>query len=241
MKKIAFLLACLCSFLVAGIDFNEQKDIDKLVLAGLKTNIKNVDKNSGGVWYLSIAQRPKWDKYRNDEFELQSAIEQAYPILISEIEKYQSLIGSSTSTNLRIEFGEYDFSKEAFPLKRMMRAESYISYSGSTIGSYYDGARLSFNNAKGNDEFLPMPKEQAKLFLQKRKSSGGSVDRDLIAKYYFKISSSETSDKFLIGCMQSKGYTSNCQTLQGNIKGHIEKIEIIDPKDKEKVLGTLTY
>ncbi|MCT7562160.1 DUF4852 domain-containing protein [Aliarcobacter butzleri] len=237
MKKSVVLLSCLASFLFADIDFTNRKDVDKLAMAGLKDSINNIDEKSGGLWYLYRAQTTKWDKVKNDEFEIQDAISKAYPLFKNTIEKNQELIGKQTVVLVGVNFQDYDFSKESFEIGNLLDEKSYLEFYGD---EFSNGIKLSFDNTNAQGTFLAMNKEDAKQFVQKRKNSYGEVNRKLIAKYYFKIKSISSFDKNVIGCVYSKGRTNNCNALStSSVVGHIEKIEILD--DKNKVISTYSY
>lgn len=240
MGRFFYFFIFVSSMLFAEVNFSDPIDIDKLAIAGLKTNIKNIDKSSAGLWYLVHLQSQKWDKFRNDEFEIDGAITQAYPLLINDIEKYQSFISSSTNILLSIEFGDYDFSKEGFPLNNLMSTKHWLQYTGKNVVRPYGGdLHLVFENAN-NMHLLSMAKDEAKMFLQKRKS-GSYVNRKLTAKYYFKILSIDTPYDEIIGCSYSKGDNRSCNSLKPKVTSLIEKIEIIDEKNKDKVLAVYNY
>lgn len=237
MKKSFILLSCVSSLLFSDINLNDNKNVDKLAIAGLKENIASIDEKTAGLWYLNLVQYTKWDKVRNDEFEIQDAITGAYPIFKNNIEKNQELIGQSSEILLNVTFQDYDFSKESFQIANLADKNSYIKFYGDRLSR---GIKLSFDNVKDEGIFLTMNKDLAKQFVQKRKNSYGDINRKLIAKYYFKIRSISTPNENIIGCTYSKGRTNNCYVLdETTVVGHIDKIEILDEKDK--IITSVNY
>lgn len=237
MKKSFILLSCVSSLLFSDINLNDKKNVDKLAIAGLKENIASIDEKTAGLWYLRIAQYTKWDKVRNDEFEIQDAITGAYSIFKNNVEKNQELIGQSSEILLNVTFQDYDFSKESFQIANLVDKNSYINFYGQTLSS---GIKISFDNVKDEGIFLTMNKDLAKQFVQKRKNSWGEINRKLIAKYYFKIRSVSTPNENIVECTYSKGRANNCYNLgETTVVGHIDKIEILD--EKGKIFTSVNY
>lgn len=220
-KKIFFLLIS-CIFLNANeVDFNELKVLNEICLGGLGEHIQNSgNEDAFGLWYLYGYQRSKYDRVKNDEFERDDAIKSAYKIFVKKQKEYEGYIGENSILNLNITFGEYNFKEMNFPLATMTKS-SFIRYNDDPYDNQCSG-KLIFDNTKIENAILPMGKDEAKKFIQKRKSSSGSISRDLIAKYYYTIVSTETT-------MDETNYSARPHV---RVIGHINKLEILDKKEK---------
>jgi hypothetical protein len=232
MKKVLIFLTLIASLLLAeNINLDNSKIIDEIGVAGVYPKLKRLDPHAAGIWFLRGFYPAKWERVRNDEFELNDAINQAYNALKDySKEKYHQYINKSGTLNLRIRFGKYNFKGHYFPLKDLMTKDSYVKFYGDRLIYHGD---LFFENPGLAETKLYMKPSDAKIFLQSRKNSYGDVDRRLIAKYYYKIKKIDTDEKSIND--NTVGYHDKPIT---KIIGHIYKIEIIDQKTN-KVLRTI--
>jgi|GEM_PF-4447505 len=237
MKKmvIAGMLTVAVS-LFADVNMNDGKTVDMLGLEGIKSKLKTLDKSAAGRWYLYQAQYAKYKIVREDEFELDGAIEQAYTDLVTRVQSAETFIGKKSELRLGSEFSKYDFKKEQFPIS-LMSKNSYVSFGGDSLVTSYsrEGISLSFDNVNEAYAVLPMKKVDAKVFMKSRKDSRGNVNRDLTAKYSYIIKSIHTpTDNSIEKCQVN---FNNCDDLHEiKMVGHITKLEILD--ENGKVLHT---
>jgi hypothetical protein len=233
MKKIVIAgMLTLAVSLFAEVNMNDKKTIDLIGLDGLKKSISKVDKASAGRWFLYRGKNPTYRKVRNDEFELDGAIEEAYTEFISKINSTESFVGKTSELRLGSEFGKYNFKKKEFPIT-VMSKNSYVSFGGADIiiESYSSqGAKLSFDNVNNAHSVLPMVKADAKQFMKSRKNSRGNVDRSLTARYSYVIKSVKTPVDYIEKCKEN---FRNCQAQREvKIVGHITKLEILGKEGK---------
>jgi len=232
MKKLFFAILALVSIVFADVNFNDKNTVDDIGIAGTYPNFKLLDPNAAGVWFLRGKFPAKWEKVKNDEFELHDAIQKAYNTLKSIAKpKYDEFINKNASILMSTRFGKYNFQTKSFPLE-MMTKNSYFSYDGKNLVGTLD---IYFDNTGEKEQKLLMPPKQAKTFLQQRKDSDGYVDRRIYAKYYFTIKKINTDVDTI-----NSNTTNYWQYYNPDVKmiGHIYKIEIIDPKTN-KVIATI--
>jgi hypothetical protein len=236
MKKVVIAgMLTLGMSLFAEVNLNDNKTVDNIALAGLNGKIEKVDKSVAGRWYLYQGEYSTWKKVRNDEFELDGAIEEAYSAFIKTIKENKSLIGETGTLRLGSKFSKYDFKKQQFPIS-LMSKNSYVSFSGDKLAGYSNAVSLSFDNVNPSHAILPMVKSEAKTFIKSRKHNG-RVDRGLTARYSYVIKSIETPTKNINRCQEN---FRNCDYDLSDTKivGHITKLEIIGKN--EKILKTYT-
>jgi|AntDeeMinimDraft_4_1070355.scaffolds.fasta_scaffold08230_1 hypothetical protein len=144
--------------------------------------------------YMYIYRNDVWDRYRNDEFELQDKRDETQEIMKSRIASFD--VGESFVINTSFNFGEYDFSNEMFPVESIGES-AYFNQRRYNSKSFPSTYRVFFDNP-GMIGDLKMNKEQAKSFLNSRKSSYGSVDRSINVKMEFVIIETKTNPKDLV-------------------------------------------
>lgn len=131
--------------------------------------------------YMRIFRRNIWDKYRNDEFELESKRRETISMMKQRAATFSpdSLFLIQTS----FDFGNYDFDQNLFPLDSISESSffSYDKFSSYTLPGKY---KLGFTNPFMIGD-LYMNELDAKTFLQKRKNRSGYVDRKVYAKLFF--------------------------------------------------------
>ncbi|MEW5682373.1 MAG: DUF4852 domain-containing protein [Pseudomonadota bacterium] len=128
-----------------------------------------------------------YTKYRNDEFELASKRQAAVSKIKQTTEEFDETRVHQLFTEW--DFGTYDFEKSEFPLDSLTTTTSY-SFKQDSLrmpsNNFPREFRLYFTNPEviGN---LKMDPEAAKVFLQKKKNSRGTINRELPAMFYFKL------------------------------------------------------
>lgn len=151
-------------------------------------------------------RRDVWNKYRNDEFEINDKIAETIAMVKKRVSEF-SLDGEYT-IHTTFRFEDYDFTNEMFPLDSLTK-ESYYHPDGSAFsgrliewhGTETTNFYVFFENTDviGN---LDMPKDIAKQFLQSRKR-GSNVYRKVPAQLKFKIVKLGDEDSVLIAKLTS--------------------------------------
>ena len=229
MKKIvvAGMLSIAVS-LFADVNLNDEKTCDKVALFGLQSTLSKVDKAAAGRWYLKLAQESKYSEVRNDEFELDGAIEEAYTALEKTVKDSEKFVGQTGVLRLGSEFEKYDFKKQSFPIS-LMQKNSYINFSGEKLAAYRRSLVLTFDNINPKNAHLPMVKTDAKAFMKSRKQNG-YVNRKLTAKYTYTIKKVVSPTKNIESCREN---FYGCDYLSDvSVVGHITKLEILDKDNK---------
>ena len=224
-----FVFFILCLNLVFG-DFslsNEEK-VDELGIASVYPILSKLDKQSVSIWYLHGRYPAKWDRVKDDEFEFEDALNEAYEQLKKESKELYDHYKKETGVlNLNAKFKKYDFSNQCFPLE-VMDKNSFVDFYGHRM---VNNAKLIFNNTNPKGYCLPMDKKTAKGFVKSRKHDnwfGDKIDRRVTARYYYKIDKIKIDEGRLNSNRPSSIYTPNIA-----INGKIEKLEIIDPYTKK--------
>lgn len=221
--KIRFLAA---AFVFAsslyGLEINKE-EANRLGLCALASKASEMDKELLGKWYLYNMQKSKYDNVRNDEFELDGAINEGYELFMKLLDKNKECIGRKFSMNLSVRFGEYDFKNQRFPLDFLSK-DSYITFYGNNLPTGYITAY--FENANPDKNYLPMSKEEASKFVKARKNDWGDVNRELVAKVEFHVTEIE-----ITGNLRHYYGTDNYIGIKTN--NHIDSVKIVDGKGRE--------
>lgn len=183
MKKQILLIATLllCTSTQAH-DFNW----DNLMLAHSKLD-PAFDYEVMVDSYMKVYRKPVWNRYKNDEFELESKRQETIEIMRKRISSFN--LDEEFTIKTTFEFQMYDFKNEEFPLKKLSsnsyfhESNNKVHWSNSELGNTYS---VFFDNTEIMKN-LPMEKERAKLFIQNKKSSSGRINRRLPTDIKFKI------------------------------------------------------
>lgn len=155
---------------------------DNLMLAAVKLQ-PQFDYEANVDSYMELYRNDVWNRYRNDEFELQEKRHETIQMMKEKVSSFS--LGEEFVIYTKFEFGKYDFKNQLFPLDAL--SENVYFYdkewdSGSFPAKYV----VYFENPSkvGNIE---MNKEEARTFIQRRKSRSGHIDREVGAKLQFVI------------------------------------------------------
>ncbi|MGI6853573.1 DUF4852 domain-containing protein [Mesorhizobium sp. 1B3] len=127
--------------------------------------------------YMETYRPEVWSKFRNDEFELEEKREETLRMMkdrIAAADASETFIIQS-----RFEFGDYDFKNEKFDFRPF--ADGLFFKLDHCCTDLPRKIKVSFLNADLVDG-IQMAKDEAKAFLNSRKSSGGYVNRTVLAK-----------------------------------------------------------
>ena len=181
MKKILFLLMMLVSLSAQShpVSYND------LLLAAIKLDPHfsyeaNVDS------YMQRFRNDVWNRYRNDEFSLQDKRDETLKIMKDVIENFD--IDKVYEINTDFSVGDYNFENNEFPLNAI-GSTSYFSWrEGYPSSQNFPGTfRVYFNNTEVFEN-IAMEREEARTFIDSRRSSGGHINRSVSATFSFKIS-----------------------------------------------------
>lgn len=228
MKKFTALVV---SLLMVGALFAQVKALDKdngyfIYFKGSNTKITEEEYLN----YAKVVEAETYRKYRNDEFEWDEQFTLIKQKLDDSIKNAD--LDSTYTIVTSVEFGDYDFTNEGFPVT--IGEGTFFPIRG--FYNDYDATRESlFRKSLGfkldsfdKYNFFAMPKAEAKTFLQGRKARNGSVDREITLQITYKIAA-----------FDSKEYNSFKDLALSNnylpIVGIIETIEVYDSSDSRNV------
>lgn len=224
------------------IDIEDKTTIDMIGLYALKPKINELKNNKNELfnWYINSNQKlvDSFMKVKDDEFEVEDFKNKAYTDIINKINNVENFIGKESSFLLNVEFGEFNFDSNSFPIS-LLNKNSYVTFNGK---SFLGSIELSFNNTNSENAYLEMEKLKAKEFIKSRKNTYGTVNRKLHAKYYFTIIKIDEYkiDRILRQTNFDKWTGSRISKIDSYLKvvGHINKIELLD---NNKLLKTFTF
>lgn len=234
MKKIFLivLLGLTLPLCAQKLDLNNPKIIENFGANIVKEKLDTYDSVALGLWYLKTNYRSKWDRVKNDEFELDDAKVWAFEQFKKKLNKVPPINKDAEyHLYLSAKFGKYDFKSKRFPVEALVEG-TYMSYTGKGefVSSYYRDSKLEFENASIAYNYIPMSKIEAKKFIKNRKSSGGYVNRDIVAHYIYTIVSYEEDHEF----------TSDGSAMTLKFMGKLKSVEFMDKKRKN-ILHTVQY
>lgn len=138
------------------------------------TSLKLGEKNDYGYFiesYMKVFQRDIWQEYHNDEFSLENKKNEAIEHLKNQVERFD--LSEPFVITVPTIFRKYDFQENEF------------SYVPLPEGTYFPVEsthlwllKLKFNNAD-IIENISMEETEAQEFLEARKNSNGSINRNL--------------------------------------------------------------
>ena len=130
--------------------------------------------------YLYRFNNKVFEKYRQDEFELDNQKQIASEVLKTQINK---VIDTTTyCINLKLSFDNYDFSSMSFPVGGY--DDSYTIIKSADWGKY-PSTDMVFVNQKEFSK-IQVDKAVANGFIKRKKDKYGNIDRTVFAKVYFK-------------------------------------------------------
>ena len=216
---------------------NDPRVVDTVGLAGLKDKKHLIDASRAGIWFLQREYPERWSAVKDNEFELMRLTKKIADDFFKQINKYSQEYLNNKAVfvlRLRTEFGKYDFSRKAFPLK-LANENSYVCLDGDKLVCKFIRwlvcPKLTFDNTNEFSSELPMNPDNAEKFLMKRRRRYGDFNRELIAVYRFTITKIDESVEPINSC-----YPQNrCWCLEPKLVGHIVSIEIFDPVENRVI------
>jgi len=234
MKKLIVTILSLVSLAFAQINLNNGNVVDNIGIGGIYPNMKLVDFHAAGIWFLKNQFPAKWERVQNDEFESHKAINESSNTLKQLIPNYyKKYLNQKSIIDTQINFGQYNFNTKCYPLSGVVTKNMYFNFSGNNL---INSLNLYFNNPPSEKEReLCMSSKHAEEFLNNRKDNWGNINRTLDIRYYFTIEKIHTSvDEINRYTTEGFGFMNPSVRLIG----HIYKIEIIDPINKN-ILKTI--
>jgi len=156
------------------------------------SSYKFIDERQFGTWFLQAYMTSTYNHVKNDEFELNDAIEDATQKAFAWLENVSADYTYEIITTVQV--GNYDFKTLSFPLDFEVGSNFFHASSSPRGGlpGLAPGVSLHFNSIKNtNGLSLEMPKDSAKAFLASRKDSYGNINRNVQLKIRAKITSAE--------------------------------------------------
>lgn len=127
--------------------------------------------------YMETYRPEVWSRFKDDEFELEDKRAETLKMM-------KDVIAAANPNEVftiqtRFEFGDYNFGAEKFDFRPL--ADGLYFRVNNCCNSLPREVKVFFSNAASIDG-IPMEKAKAKAFLAARKSSYGTVDREVLAK-----------------------------------------------------------
>ena len=217
--------------LMANALFAQAKSLDKnnayyVYLKGTNTKITDEEYLN----YAKVVEKDTYDKYINDEFEW----EEQFGLLKEKFNKsiQDADLESEYTIVTSVEFGDYNFTNEGFPVSigegTFFPLNKFYNYYEASANSLFRKAVAFKLDSFEKYNFFAMPKSDAKSFLQGRKYSNGSVNREVTLQITYKIAGFDSKEyKNFKNLALSNDYLP--------IVGIFEKIEVFDAADSRKV------
>ena len=233
MKKFVLIVLVMiyAPLYAEKLNLNDRNLVERFGMNIVKSKIDLYDPDEFGLWVLENDYRTKYQKVRNDEFELDDAKKWAFEKFKKKLSMIKSIDPKAIyHLYLKVRFGKYDFKNGRFPVEALTE-NSYMQYAGKgKIVNRYAESKLFFDNANSDVNYIAMDKQKAKHFLQTRKNRWGDVDRSLVAHYIYKINSYEEEKEFQPGR----------SSMILKFTGTLISVEFMDKKTKN-ILGSVTY
>ena len=129
--------------------------------------------------YLRRLNEMNYDKYREDEFELENQKQ----ITTNKIKENIAKMNDTTMyyTDIELTLDNYDFETMSFPIGRFNEYYKINKY----LGENFPETNLVFINQNNLTKFA-VDKFTANSFIKRRKDRYGNIDRTVFARVYFK-------------------------------------------------------
>lgn len=229
MRKIGGMVISL--LLMGSVLFAQAKSLDTenayyVYLKGTSTKITDEEYLN----YAKVVERETYRKYSNDEFEWDeqfSLLKKKFDTSIQDADLEGEYVIVTS-----VEAGDYDFTNEGFPVSIgegtfFPFKTFYYDYESSRTSLFRKQVALKLDSFERYN-FFAMPKTDAKNFLQGRKYSNGSVNREVTLQITYKIAGFESKEyKNFKDLALSNNYLP--------IVGIIEKIEVFDAENSRNV------
>ncbi|QRM42997.1 DUF4852 domain-containing protein [Rhizobium sp. BG4] len=164
--------------------------------------------------YMETYRPEVWSRYRNDEFELEEKRAETLQIMKDAIAAADA--NEVFTIQTRFEFGDYNFGSQKFDF-RPLTDDIYFNVN-YCCNSLPRDLKVFFSNATTIDG-IPMEKAKAKEFLNARKSSYGSVDREVLAKMSIRIKEVRSRGELVAEIQEMKLYDREGRNLITTING----------------------
>lgn len=175
--------------------------------------------------YAKTVEKETYEKYKNDEFEWHDKFEEIKANFNKNVETAN--VDGKFIIMTTVEIGDYDFTKEGypftinkdvfFPMPNVV--EETRRYNIAKTALFRTDIALKLKDLEKYN-FLPMPKDQAKTFLQARKSSSGYINRKVSIVCHYEISDFNSKEY--------KDFEKICGKKYLPLMGTISSAEIYD-------------
>lgn len=134
------------------------------------------DRDGAVDCYMEIFRPDVWQRYRNDEFELPARRKETIDMMGKSLKAFD--VKETFLIRINDEFQEYDSKRSVFAFRPLSDTSYFTSKSGASCQSLPRELRVRFTNSALVDG-IPMAMEEGRAFLNARKSSYGTVNRQI--------------------------------------------------------------
>lgn len=210
------LIPFLCLVFVSGAAHATDFNYHNLLLTHAKLSTA-YDYEAKTDSYMMVFRADVWNRYKNDEFELEDKRNETTKIFRQRAEAMN--LGEPFVINAGTKFADYDFDNGLFPIEGPGPNSYYYESLRSIKGRALPGRiKMFFTNPELVGD-LEMPKDDARAFLQSRKAYNGYVNRKMTMTLKAVPVSAEGDDV---------------------IKAKLVEVKLIDQEQSDKVLATFT-
>lgn len=158
--------------------------------------------------YMKNFRSAVWNRYRNDEFELQDKREETIRMMKDKANQFP--LEEEMVINTTFEIGKYDFKKKMFPLAPLSESSYYYDINHSS-GTLPRQLKVYFSNPDMIKD-LPMEKNNAKAFVSRHKDTYGNVNRTVYGSLHFKLIQIKGSDSLLAKVTAAEVFEDNSRS-----------------------------
>lgn len=175
---------------------------DNLLMAKMKLD-KGFDYGAHVDAYMKVFRPNVWKRYQNDEFELEAKREETIALMKERISAFD--LNEEFELNATMTIGKYDFEQNEFPIVEATQSHYWYEYRYS-VAEFPSRMSAYFSNPEVV-RAIPMEREAAQSFLNRRKDRYGNIDRKVQVNVRFKIEKLKNArDEFLVVIESAKFY-----------------------------------
>lgn len=177
---------------------------DTLLLAWMKLD-PTFDYHAHVEAYMRIYRPKLWEQVRNNEFQLKEREKETILLMKTRVAHFS--LNREMVLHGFLELGKYDFASKSFPVENMSETHYWYQYRWAErpLPSRFQ----VFLSNPGLLASIPMEKDAAGQFLQRRTDSFGNIDRKIPATIRLRIIQRKDSPGELLGEIQSATVYSN--------------------------------
>jgi hypothetical protein len=151
--------------------------------------------------YMKVFRPNTWNRCRNNEFLLQDARKETIKLMQQRVKEFD--LNEDIELNLTLTLGKYDFETSEFPVVEATGNRYWYVYR-YTVREFPRNLKVFLKNPERISK-VPMPKDVANQFLQRRKDRYGNVSRRIVATVSCRIVKLKNAkDEFLVEVRSAK-------------------------------------